>query len=136
MARSSWESLSPAYRARLERGGITRQDYLSGVSLSGARGHAKTPERPERAEKHPERYREYLGERQRLEREVQARKQGIFGESHKFRLNRSSKNVRKNPITGNRVPLSDLRMAAIAEEWQWLEWLDDDKERWAFLFYH
>jgi hypothetical protein len=137
MARSSWESLSPAYRGRLERGGITRQDYLSGDPLSGARGHGKTPERPERAEKNPEKYRNYLADRGRLEKAVQAKKLGYFGEVHKFKADRSKKNVEKNPVTGKRVPLADLRRAATASETQWLQWLTgDDKERWAFLFYH
>jgi len=54
-----WNALRPAYRARLERAGITRERYLSGEPLSSARGHARTPERPERAERHPERYPEY-----------------------------------------------------------------------------
>lgn len=136
MARSNWDNLSPAYRARLERGGITRQDYLSGGSLSRVRGHAKTPERPERAEQNPEKYKDYLATRKSLERAVQAKKQGIFGESHKFRRPRSDKNVTKNPVTGKQVPLADLRMAANASELQWLQWLHDDRERWAFLFYH
>lgn len=136
MARSSWESLSPAYRSRLERGGITRQDYLSGASLSGARGHKATPERPERADRNPERYKEYLATRKRLEKAVQVKKQGEFGDSHKFRINRSNTNVAKNPVTGMEVPMADLRKAANADSSEWLEWLQDDRERWGFLFYH
>lgn len=34
-----WESLSPAYRARLERNGVSKDDYRSGKSLTTARGH-------------------------------------------------------------------------------------------------
>lgn len=49
MARKTWGALSENYRKRLERGGITKQAYESGASLSAARGHAATPERPERA---------------------------------------------------------------------------------------
>lgn len=49
MARKTWGALSENYRKRLERGGITKQAYESGASLSSARGHAATPERPERA---------------------------------------------------------------------------------------
>lgn len=58
-----WDNLRPRYRARLEAAGITRDLYLSGASLSGARGHAATPERPERAEHHPERYGQYTQRR-------------------------------------------------------------------------
>lgn len=55
----NWQSLSPAYRARLQRGGITRRQYERGASLSKARGHSKTPERPERAKRNPARYPDY-----------------------------------------------------------------------------
>ncbi|QUH03825.1 hypothetical protein HUO13_26105 [Saccharopolyspora erythraea] len=58
--RKSWESLSDAYRRRLERGGISRQAYESGASLSAARGHRSTPERPADAVRNPGRYAEYL----------------------------------------------------------------------------
>ena len=37
----NWESLSPAYQARLKRGGITKTSYNKGADLSAARGHAK-----------------------------------------------------------------------------------------------
>lgn len=63
MARRAWESLSPSYRARLERGGITPESYSQGVPLKGARGHAATPERPERAFRHPDLYPQYLRRR-------------------------------------------------------------------------
>lgn len=36
---AQWERLSPKYRARLLRKGISRDDYLSGANLSRARGH-------------------------------------------------------------------------------------------------
>lgn len=54
--RKSWESLSPAYRDRLSRGGITKSKYESGASLSKARGHAKTPEHPREAIKNPQKF--------------------------------------------------------------------------------
>ena len=60
MRRRAWAALSPAYRTRLERGGITRELYEQGWSLSAARGHAATPERPSRAQGQPARYRGYL----------------------------------------------------------------------------
>jgi hypothetical protein len=56
----NWEGLSGSYRARLERSGISRADYESGASVSAARGHGATPERPSRATKNPERYPEYV----------------------------------------------------------------------------
>lgn len=41
MARN-WQGLSPDYRHRLERSGITQQQYESGISLTKARGHQFT----------------------------------------------------------------------------------------------
>lgn len=37
--RKGWENLSPKYRQRLERNGITRQSYDAGISLKAARSH-------------------------------------------------------------------------------------------------
>lgn len=37
--RKSWEQLSPAYRTRLERKGITAEQHSGGSSLHVARGH-------------------------------------------------------------------------------------------------
>lgn len=55
MARQrDWSNLSPNYRARLERGGITRQSYEQGANLRAARGHAHTPERPTEGRNRPE----------------------------------------------------------------------------------
>jgi hypothetical protein len=62
--RKSWESLTPKYRARLSRGGVTRGQYESGASLAKARGHGATPEHPREAARHPERYREYNRKRE------------------------------------------------------------------------
>lgn len=39
MARKSWDELSPAYRARLERAGIGSREHAAGASLHKARGH-------------------------------------------------------------------------------------------------
>lgn len=64
-ARRPWDSLSPAYRARLSRGGITKSSYQSGASLAAARGHAQTPEHGLKdAVKNPGKYQKYLQKRQ------------------------------------------------------------------------
>jgi hypothetical protein len=48
--RGRWNDLDPDYRRRLERQGISRRDYESGVSLAGARGHgSRERERTDRA---------------------------------------------------------------------------------------
>lgn len=70
MARKAWDALTPAYRARLERGGVTQSFYESGGSLKAARGHATTPERPSRAFRNPDQYSAYLRRRVSRGREV------------------------------------------------------------------
>ena len=85
MARRGWDDLSDTYRGRLERGGISRTGYERGESLSGARGHATTPERPERAESKPE-YQSY----RELRQAIVDLKQAIWGTSGKF----SAKGIR------------------------------------------
>jgi hypothetical protein len=59
----SWESLSPKYRERLSRNGIDKAAYESGTPVTAARGHARTPERPERAARNPARYPEYTAKK-------------------------------------------------------------------------
>jgi hypothetical protein len=59
--RRNWESLSPNYRARLSRYGITKSQYEHGRSLSGARGHGATPEHGLKdAKKNPRKYGDYI----------------------------------------------------------------------------
>lgn len=86
MARKGWSSLSSDYRSRLERGGVSRSDYERGESLSTARGHGSTPERPELAESKPE----YEGYRN-LRNEIIDLKRELWGGTGRF----SEKNSRK-----------------------------------------
>jgi hypothetical protein len=62
---AQWEALKESTRKRYTGKGITQADYMSGRSLSAARGHAATPEHPERALKRPSLYSGYLAERRR-----------------------------------------------------------------------
>ena len=56
MARRPWDDLSPDYRRRLERTGVTPADYSRGVALAGARGHRpgehRAPSRDALARRH------------------------------------------------------------------------------------
>jgi hypothetical protein len=62
--RKSWESLSPSYRGRLSRGGVTRSQFESGAPIRKARGHAKTPEHGiAQGLRNPDKFREYLGKK-------------------------------------------------------------------------
>jgi hypothetical protein len=62
--RRAWETLSAPYRKRLQRHGITKSQYENGRPLSGARGHAATPEHGlKSARKHPKKYGDYIRKR-------------------------------------------------------------------------
>jgi hypothetical protein len=64
--RKGWDSLSPAYRDRLSRGGIDKSRYERGHKLDVARGHGSTPEHGlKEARKNPVKYREYLNKKER-----------------------------------------------------------------------
>lgn len=39
-----WDSLSPSYRSRLERHGVSREDYIAGANLQGPRGQSSERE--------------------------------------------------------------------------------------------
>ena len=59
--RKGWDSLSPSYRRRLSRNGITRARYERGHKLDVARGHGGTPEHGLReARRNPVKYRDYI----------------------------------------------------------------------------
>lgn len=138
MARKSWGSLSDAYRRRLERGGVSRQDYESGVSLAGARGHEVTPERPERAEKNPEKYQGYIFKRDQLVDQILDIKRAAYGQSGKWNEKRAKKSITHHPkgkirsqASLNRVykairNTDDLYITMVDLD-------DDDKDA---LFYH
>lgn len=129
MARKGWLDLSSDYRHRLERGGISRSDYERGESLSSARGHAATPERPERAESKPE----YQGYRD-LRNEIASLKYQVWGSTGRF----SANGVRSEFKGKSRAHLEKARdylaeMSAANLSWDEMtamypELLDDDWE--------
>lgn len=106
-ARKGWSELSPAYRQRLQRGGITEKQYTSGVPLSKARGHAKTPEHGIKdVIRRPAKFREYLNRNPQAEAQMinsirdQAYENMVrrLGTYHSFK----HKNVRANVYGGIR----------------------------------
>jgi hypothetical protein len=136
-SRRDWSQLSPAYRSRLTRGGITQSEYESGANLSKARGHEKTPEHPKDAVKDKVRYREYLKSTKRLAREVIKRKERLFGGRFKWHQGRAAEYVMSGGI-GVPVPGRTQLMKAVGlsdqefEEYCAMQ-TDDD---WRFLWYH
>lgn len=88
MAQRNWDRLSDSYRSRLERSGISREDYQSGQSLRAARGHATTPEHPGQGLSNPQ-FRSYYSERaeehvESLQDRLAKRGKEVFGDTHKW----------------------------------------------------
>lgn len=122
----NWSALSPSYQARLQRAGISRSSYESGVSLSSARGHAKTPEHPQDAYKQSGRrkYKDYRAERHGLVDQVVARKRELWGDRPRWNEDRARQYVAgsaKNAAGHFHKP--SLRLLR-----QFLELTDDEAE--------
>ena len=130
MARKGWDSLSDGYRARLQKGGISRSAYERGESLAKARGHERTPERPSQP-KLKERYPNYFNERQKLINDVVAKKQEYFGTSPKWNPKKARANLSKYP-----PPMALLRWALDATYEEWIDAIHNDPEQYAWLGYH
>lgn len=140
-SRRNWNALSSGYRNRLERAGISRRDYERGVSVSAARGHAATPERPSRAS--PERHPEYFSRRQALINSIVADKRSIYGSKENFNAKRSREAIANHPKTGKPRGIKELekiakKAAAMAnssyEEDDYYGEGDDYDDDW--LYYH
>lgn len=129
MARKGWQSLSADYRRRMERAGMTQQDYEAGHSLQKARGHANTPENPRSYD--AQKYQKYHSERTRLERELNDRKQQLFGGSVRWDDNRSKYNIREYPPS-----LKDIRWAVAADDEELLDAFRESPQEYAWLGYH
>jgi hypothetical protein len=129
MARKGWDDLSPGYRSRLERGGISRNDYDRGESLGKARGHGATPENPRSYD--PTKYQKYHAERTKLERDLEQRKQQLYGGSARWDAKRSRQNVREYPPS-----LQRLRWAMNADDEELLDAIREAPGEYAWLGYH
>ena len=86
-----WSALTPAYRARLERSGISRRDYESGASVQAARGHATTPE-------HAGGELSY----NQLATKIANWKQQEYGNGNSFNERRSREAASRSPKTGKK----------------------------------
>lgn len=129
MARKGWESLSPGYRNRLERGGVTKSSYERGESITSARGHERTPERPSLS--NPQHYPQYHSERQRLINAVMVRKQTLWGESPKWNPRKAQANMIKYAPS-----MASLQWAMDAEDWELFDAIRESPDEYAFLGYH
>lgn len=127
MARKGWDSLSPGYKARLEKNGISKTGYESGASIRAARGHKTTPERPTQAANFPT----YQNERTNLVRRLTARKQAFFGISPKWNPKRAAEKFRKVP-----PPMAKLRQWVNFSREDWLDAIREDSDTASYLGYH
>lgn len=129
MARKGWLALTPAYRARIEKAGLTQADYEAGTSLTRARGHANTPERPRSYD--PQKYQKYNAERKRLTGLVEQRKQDVFGDSVRWDRGKSDRAIREKPPS-----LALMRWALAATDEEIYDAIREDPETYHFLTYH
>lgn len=154
--RKGWDNLSPAYRRRLEKGGVGRAQYESGAPIRSARGHAKTPESPTEYAKNPGRFKEYREKRKDLIQRVVDKKAAAFQAALRWNERNSEQFVRYGASNSGMKPPSRLKMvekralfvrppttkqlqqidAMTVDElidFQYQVRLDDD---WRFLWYH
>jgi len=129
MARKGWDSLTPAYRKRIEKAGLTQADYEAGTSLTRARGHANTPERPRSYD--PAKYQKYNATRKQLTQQVEQRKQEVFGNAARWSRGRSDRIIREKPPS-----LKLMRWALNASDEELADAIREDPETYRFLGYH
>jgi len=128
MARKGWDALSPAYKQRLERAGLTQRAYESGGSIQKARGHAETPERPKDSAKFPR----YHAERLKLNKSLAQRKQWLFGSSPKWNPGRVLADMNKKT-----PPIKMLRYwNTLRTEEEWKDEISQNPAAADFLGYH
>lgn len=129
MARKGWNALSAGYKTRLQKAGITKADYEAGGSITKARGHLHTPERPSQA--NPVKHAAYVSERDRLINRVTAKKQAFFGTSPKWNPLRAARAFKANPPS-----LAKLRYWADLSRQEWIDAIREDRDAITYIGYH
>jgi|ERR1700704_2013360 len=130
MARKGWASLSPTYRERLAKAGITEGEYQSGASIQKARGHEATPERPTRY--NPNDFPVYHRNRQQLEAKLLQRKRDLWGDRPRWNESKANSNIREYPAS-----MASLRWSLDeATDEEILDAISDTPEEFAWLGYH
>lgn len=112
----NWDALKVSTRSRLEKNGITRSAYDSGVSLKSAYGHGHTPQRPSEAERHPERFESYLS----IRKEIANLKKELYGPDAK-------PNIKKGMRRASLEKRRDILRAKI-ENGSWPDFWDEHPE--------
>lgn len=134
--RKSWESLSEAYRERLERKGITAAGHAAGVSIRAARGHENTPEHPREGISNPGKFKDWFDTRSALVARVARRKQQLFGRSPKWNGRRSRRVVDRGADGSHPPSIARLQWALEASDDELMLTLESGDIDDSFLFYH
>lgn len=124
----------------MERGGITKRDYESGISLSAARGHSATPERPSQAysKSGRERYRTYLERIGKVRDKVIDRKVRLFSARFKWDEKRARDYIMEGGADVPKPSRKQLEKVLEMSDDEIEELLNDPNidEQWRFLWYH
>jgi hypothetical protein len=128
--RKGWDALSPGYRQRLENAGLSRTEYEAGESIKKARGHERTPERPIQKGIFKD-FPDYFNNRSQKIRDIEAKKQRIFGGSLRWDAIRSHKAMEKKPPT-----MRQLDWALSADDSEIIDAIREDPETFRWLGYH
>lgn len=89
--------LSPNQQKRYENKGITYARYQSGESLTEARGHGQTPERPSRANPAKPEHQAYIFRRDELVSKIYEIKEAAYGNRPKWNAKRAKKGITHHP---------------------------------------
>lgn len=128
-ARMPWDQLSPTYRKRLEKAGLTKTSFEAGASIKKGRGHEKTPERP--IGYNPKKYPQYSQTRGNLEKQLQQKKEQIFGDRPRWDAIKSLKHIRQKPPT-----MAQLRWALAASPEDLENAVREDYETHSYIGYY
>lgn len=158
--RKLWSQLTPKVQRRYKNAGVHPNTYNAGKVPPGvgtaARGHGKTPEHPERAAKHPERYPEYIAQRRRrgpgdggiiyeLPSQVRRRKRELWADRHKYRPQRSDRAANTAPDKEGREFLrmspdeAEDRASEVGRLANYEKLTNEQQsfvDNWSFMFYH
>lgn len=135
--RKSWDELSPEYRKRLARHGLTPAKHAAGESIRAARGHANTPERVPTTDANPQKWTDYWARKDDLVGQFVRKKERLFGHEVGYHDRRA-----ENAVRDVDIPTDLLRWALRASEIQLRQYASlaatDPEEfgQYAFLFYH
>jgi len=135
--RRVWSALSQSYRTRLQRNGITKAQYESGMSLKAARGHAQTPESPREYARNPNKFTAYRNRRLPLAKRIAEKKERVFRDRIRFNEKRSTRYVKEGAQDVKPPTLAQLRfLDGLSDEefddFQYEHRVDED---WNFLWY-